>query len=139
MVIVRMCTCVCVYVCMCMLYIFSLLSFFFQSNIETLLLITQRIVVFTVQSFTFRNTRNLKYDKILFSLLRITQRMKRVLISFFFFLKFHSKVTSTLNSIVVRDNADISSFIFFFYFFLFFLSVKKCIRRLLHAAILILA
>lgn len=128
--------CVCVYVYA--VYIFS--SFFLLSIQHRNVIIDHaKNRVFTVQSFTFRNTRNLKYDKILFSLLRITQRMKRVLISFFFFLKFHSKVTSTLNSIVVRDNADISSFIFFFYFFLFFLSVKKCIRRLLHAAILILA
>lgn len=123
MVIVRVCMCVCV--CMCMYVCIYFLFFLSSIQHRNVIIDHAKNRGFHGTKLDVSKTRNLKYDKILFSLLRITERMKRVLISFlFFFLKFHSQGNfhspSTLNSIMVRDNADISSSIFFFIFFFFF-------------------
>lgn len=94
-------------------------------------------------------TRNSKGRKIL--IFENTERIKRSirhLISFSFLLHVsESSVEGEIHpfprltsNIMVRDKADISiSFSFFSHFFFFFRSVKKCIRRPLHVAILNLA
>ena len=159
MVIVRVCTlyvcvCVCVYVCMYAVYIFS--SFFLQSNIETFYYWSRKESRFSrYKAWRFENSKFeilIKFS-LFFSLenygAHMETRINLIFFSFFFFffLKFHSRVTSTPFSSLLTlswfEITLISPLLFFFFFFLFFffffLSVKKCIRRLLHAAILILA
>lgn len=118
------CVCMCMYVCIYFL--------FFLSSIQH-----RNVIIDHAKNRGFHGTkldvsktRNLKYDKILFSLLRITERMKRVLISFlFFFLKFHSQGNFHPLPLLTLSWFEITLIspllFFFFYFFLFFLSVKN--------------
>ena len=138
MVIVRVCTlyvcvCVCVYVCMYAVYIFS--SFFLQSNIETFYYWSRKESRFSrYKAWRFENSKFeilIKFS-LFFSLeyygAHMETRIKHIFFSFFFFFFFKVPLQGnfhplllTLNSIMVRDNADISSSIFFLFFFIFFL------------------